>query len=880
MHTWLNNKMLLKIIVGLVLLLVFGKAFAGLFHKKSSKSDAQDTSPLQQLAFLENAVANDHEILRLSGYPAGSIRFIPANNTFIIPTSLRFNAWVNLWRINPDGLVVDSFSPDGEYEGTLPSSGIFFRKENYIDWAFTGDKLPKHYVKTLDAKLLGKEKTAAVLAQAQQVVWKSKTYYEQIYRGSKETHEFQYFLKTSDGWSILLSPDELTLTDYPSLKFSLREELVKEYQSPDLGVKIVDSMAFDVKNPESPIQLLLFKKLGESKSSFMDINGSAWVGDYGLGHFQLRADNEPIEFKSFHRILKSGIGEGKNTPDMNFYDLEKIIPNNDLRFLILNTGRAPSRDDIELGSYIIRKKITEGMTLKLTRQEQSFVENSQKKFSLSVNIKGLEAVESNLYWFTYFNGKSETFGEANTWATAAAPRSIPMEVRGSFDLPVKPEKNTNSDKNEKDKKAKNKKPDNKYYSFALKLNDQYFTWSDVSNIHYALHFDYLELEKAFRELYRPDETINFLLNFNFVPGGVELSVRLSNSTKSYTLQNVRFASVASQEMSKKNSLFIFDQKMINALSMIRAVHKPYGLDGPPAEKIPAALALMRQVINESEHPEQLDYAVKDASWFLLNGAISAKDAQLKLDVINNYVVHLFPKTGVSAGLVDFVRRAVDLGITAPNEELLDNINNAFFNPKTNANYDKDQWLLENGMLDQSFKTAMFNSIHTDNYIWLSSKVFANNMGIERLSPIIANHYTKLLIKSLQEKNYALATRLSEKFIDSIYSTIGYSEKSTDVISSIIVVGLVTKNEKLLDRVMSQFINNPDYKKSSNEILYYNVACYYAAHGDKANMLSAIKSSIEYGHDTATFINDSDFEAFKNDPEFIAITNVTTEVNKK
>lgn len=880
MHTWLTNKMLLKIIVGLVLLLVFGKAFAGLFHKKSGKAEAQDTSPLQQLAFLENATANDHEILRLSGYPAGSIHFIPSNNSFIIPTSLRFNAWVNLWRINPDGLVVDSFSPDGEYEGTLPSSGIFFRKENYIDWAFTGDKLPKHYVKTLDAQLLGKEKTAAVLAQAQQIVWKSKTYYEQIYRGSKETPEFQYFLKTSDGWSILLSPDELTLADYPPLKFALREGLLKEYQGPDLGIKIIDSTAFDVKSPESPIQLLLFKKIGESKSGFMDINGSAWMGDYGLGHFQLRADNDAIEFKSFHRILKSGVAEGKDSPDMNFYDLKKTLSVSNLRLLILNTGRAPTRDDIELGSYIIRKKIAEGMVSKLTHPEQSFVESSQKKLPFNVNIKGLEAVESNLYWFTYFNGKSESFGQANTWTIAAAPRSIPMEVRGSFELPAKPEKNINSDKSEKDKKAKNNKPDNKYYSFALKLNDQYFRWSDVSNIHYALHFDYLELEKAVRELHKSEETINVTLNFNFVPDGVELSVLLSNATKSIALQNVRFASVASQEMSKENALFIFDQKMINALSMIRSVYKPYGLEGPPAEKIPAALALIRQVVNESEYPEQFGNAVKDASWFLLNGAKSAKDTQLQLDVINNFVMNLFPKTDVSPGLVDFIQRAVDLGMAVSNEELIGNINNSFFNPKTTINYDKNQWLLERGMLDQSFKTAMFNSIHTDNYIWLSSKVFANNMDIKRLSPIIANHYTKLLIKSLQEKNYDLATKLSDKYIDSIYATIGYSEKSTDVISNIIVAGAVTNNEKLLDRVMSQFINNPNYDKGGNNVLYYNLACYYAVRGDKTNMLSAIKSSIEFGHNTAAFVNDSDFQSFKSDPEFVAITSVATEANKK
>src|SRR4051812_26130700 len=116
MQKMVNKKMLLKIMLGVVLLLVIGKVFAGIFNKKAEKPESQSQNPFSQLTFLEKSATNINDILRLSGYPAGNIRYIPSNNTFIIPTTLRFEAWVNLWRINADGIIVDSFSADGEYE--------------------------------------------------------------------------------------------------------------------------------------------------------------------------------------------------------------------------------------------------------------------------------------------------------------------------------------------------------------------------------------------------------------------------------------------------------------------------------------------------------------------------------------------------------------------------------------------------------------------------------------------------------------------------------------------------------------------------------------------------------------------------------------------
>ncbi len=286
--------MLLKVVIGLVLLLIIGKSVAGIVQKKS----------LSKIPFLEHSAVQEYEIVRISGYHAGAVHYIKTSNTFIIPTSHLFESWINLWRINADGLVIDSFTPDEKYEGNLPASGIFFRKENYIDWVFTGDKLPKPYIKVLDARTLNKKQITELLAQSSQIVWADEIYYEQIYHGSKQINEFHYFLKSLKGWSILISPEKLTTEEFPVLDSALGEGFPSDYHGPDLGLSTINPDAFNVANPESPLRLIFFKKQGKSTSGWKDLNSHAWEGYYGYGHFQLNIDNEIINFKSFHRVLK------------------------------------------------------------------------------------------------------------------------------------------------------------------------------------------------------------------------------------------------------------------------------------------------------------------------------------------------------------------------------------------------------------------------------------------------------------------------------------------------------------------------------------------------------------------------------------------------
>jgi hypothetical protein len=55
-----------------------------------------------------------------------------------------------------------------------------------------------------------------------------------------------------------------------------------------------------------------------------------------------------------------------------------------------------------------------------------------------------------------------------------------------------------------------------------------------------------------------------------------------------------------------------------------------------------------------------------------------------------------------------------------------------------------------------------------------------------------------------------------------------------------------------------------------EILGYNLACYHAVTGDRAQMLRFVKRSMELGKSPAQFAADSDFDRWRDDPDFVAL----------
>lgn len=832
---------------------------------KSPKSLAEDRSAdrekdvFPQSPWLEQAApANSQfEILRLNGMPAASLRYVTTNNTFVDATSF-VSGGVTLWRLNMAGQIVDSYVPDGEYEGSLPYSGVFFRKDTYIDWAFTGDKNAKPYLKTFHQEALTKEKLNSLLASAEQIVWTRETYYTPKYRGMDEDTQYHYRLKSANGWSLLIAREELSATTFPVLKKALNDNYMDGYEGPPL---LIDYPAEDnifVKDSNSAIQLLQFKKVGESKSGFMDINSSAWIGDYGYGLFRLTLGSESIDFKSFHRVLKGT--EPTHDPAMAFYDLAKFTDRkSNLRILTLLGGRNPARSPKEQGSYLIREKITEKNQIKLAPAEQDYLDHTNHLTPLRIENNGLQTVRADIGILAYFNGQQETPDNNNERGITAKARPLPMALSASFDFPKK----------EKTEKKHEKNENNRYYSYALKLNDSYYSWSDRSGGDFTLRFDYQEILKAFQTLswIKEDLPLSLILTTEFVKNGAELKVALSNGSQTQQLTKTRILPLFAQELKPEQAYTIFDKQLI---SDIETINTQYDIARKEPEKIPQTLELMRKIIQSTPHPTQFSSVVEHASWFLLNGAIEAKDQQLQLDVVNNYIVDLFPLTKVNPGLDSFVERAVRLAQETNNPELQKNIAQAFFTDNPAINYHESQFLLERTMLDQAFQLAMLNSLYIENYQWLSTRVLSNNAEIQELAGKMATHYTHLMLKSIKENNYHTAKLLAVFYLEKIYAVTGFDKKVTDLLSNALAVAVRTKDTPLTSQVISFIETHPPVLETKNHILWFNMACYYSLQKNKPKLLDAMRRSLGDGQTKEKFLTDEDFKYYREDADFIKV----------
>ncbi|HWV14463.1 MAG TPA: hypothetical protein VN030_03445 [Cellvibrio sp.] len=807
--------------------------------------------------WLEQAASSDshYEVLRLNGMPAGSLRYVSGNNTFVEATSF-VSGGVTLWRLNLAGQVLDSYAPDGEYEGSLPYSGIFFRKDTYVDWAFSGDKTAKPYLKTFHQEALSNKQLNDLLNSAEQIVWTQETYYTPVYRGMDEDRQYHYRLKSGKSWSLVIAKEQLNATAFPAIKKALNDNHMEGYEGPPLLVDYIGETKISVTRSDSPIRLLQFQKTGVSRSGFMDINNSACTGDYGYGLFRLTLENEFFDFKSFHRIVSGR--EPYHDPAMAFYDLASFTQGKSkLRIVSLHGGQNPARDPSERGTYLIREKSTEKSRINLTAAEQEYLNHSNHLTLLRIDNTGLEALKGGLGNIGYFNGQQER-PDGKSYNLAEKPRPLPMALSAHFNFPPK---------KGKDSSTENETEDNEYYSYAIKLNDLYYSWSDKRDGVFTLRFDYQEMLKAYQTLswQKGDRPLNLILATEFVKNGVEISVSLSNGSQTQRLTQVRLHPMFAQELKPEDAHIIFDKQLIND---IKTINTQYDIARKDPQKIPQTLELMRKIIRSTPYPTQFKSLAEDASWFLLNSAIEAKDQQLQLDVVNTYILDLFPLTKVNAGLDDFVERAVTLAEKTNNQDLQKNIARAFFTENPALDYRQSQFLLERTMLDQAFRLAMLNSTYIENYQWLSEKILSNNAEMAELAEKTATHYTRLIIKSAKENNYQNAKSLASFYIQKIYPTTGLDQKTSDLLSNALAVGVRSKDDSLINEVMSFIAAHPPVTEIKNHLLWFNIACYYSLQSNKEKLLEAARRSRQDGQPMEKFLTDEDFKAYRNDDEFL------------
>lgn len=188
---------------------------------------------------------------------------------------------------------------------------------------------------------------------------------------------------------------------------------------------------------------------------------------------------------------------------------------------------------------------------------------------------------------------------------------------------------------------------------------------------------------------------------------------------------------------------------------------------------------------------------------------------------------------------------------------------------------EEQRALELQPLQAAYEGVENNTASVGQFLDVAQDIIAKTAHPKEHGFAFASLFTKLTIKYVKARNYADAGAVVRTYIDKIYPRTGMDEheKSKDFASNALVFAVATKNEELAKTILSELLGKRyDISTEKNEILAYNLACYYALHHDKEKMLAAVRRAVELGKKKQQFIADADFKDYLADKDFLAVFN--------
>jgi hypothetical protein len=179
----------------------------------------------------------------------------------------------------------------------------------------------------------------------------------------------------------------------------------------------------------------------------------------------------------------------------------------------------------------------------------------------------------------------------------------------------------------------------------------------------------------------------------------------------------------------------------------------------------------------------------------------------------------------------------------------------------------------------AYKDAVREPESVDKFIQLAEAMLLKKNRLKVHAPLIAENYTKLLVKTVSKGfksgDFKKSERMFFKFIEDIYPTI-VNIKSTNmkynysvVASQGLIIAPKLKNKEI-EKIVFDVLLGQDFDVAThkNKALIYNLACFYSLNKNKQDMLAAITSARKHGTPAKQFLKDSDFRNYVDDVDFI------------
>jgi len=174
-------------------------------------------------------------------------------------------------------------------------------------------------------------------------------------------------------------------------------------------------------------------------------------------------------------------------------------------------------------------------------------------------------------------------------------------------------------------------------------------------------------------------------------------------------------------------------------------------------------------------------------------------------------------------------------------------------------------------LQAMFTAAMNDEDEIENFVTLSTEHATNTSDIKSLDYDFANYTTKLIIQYLQQGQFEEPIQIFNNYMDNLLPKVGFHDKSYDVASNALVLGILSKDEAICKKVFGELLGK-DFiiQDNTNEMLLFNLSCYYAINKDKDSLIPAVKQAIKLGKPAQQFLSDNDFADFHEDEDFLAV----------
>ncbi|MCP4138205.1 MAG: leucine-rich repeat domain-containing protein [bacterium] len=248
------------------------------------------------------------------------------------------------------------------------------------------------------------------------------------------------------------------------------------------------------------------------------------------------------------------------------------------------------------------------------------------------------------------------------------------------------------------------------------------------------------------------------------------------------------------------------------------------------------------------------------------------DEELLANVLDHFKEYCLEGLSEYGGTEDLLESIEDLELTGKTKTVVDKTLNSYYLSK-----EKDQEEIEikkeTGDPEheeiKAFLKSAFTCRDAQLFIEASKKAVASPRAKE-LSLTLANYTTKLLIAFLQGGDFTTAKRLVLNFV-SIFPSIDRTPKMTDLASNSLVLAILSQDpdiEKIVFTVLLPEDHSPE--NIDNEMLAFNLSCYYALKREKDNLLLCVKSALNLGKTPEQFLSDTDFEAYWEDKDFLHV----------